>query len=376
MLLSLNRSTISPWEKKSKFIRSLVESAVPVDSPNMKRNSLQEYQKKRDGYKTDLAQFHDLINQMDNHVKMLHQKKIDRSTELNESNSKLSTTNAIIVQLKNSIRCQELNVEAARSLQTVFKGVCESIERAQCSNENKRILVNQSSVEQQALWHRIEELVSIYNAGISDLSPFVPRSTFELARVNVGSTTVSSGPYNLGHDLEEMVKGTLASLKRDLAGALSSSKNDYQQRLDELGKCEGKFAEAREHLKIIGDKTSSRESTLEEERDVMKAKCGVRLREAESFETKISSLRDPVALEERMAHYERQCAELELLRSKNQESRNILIRNIFAEIENACSAMDQFEIFLASKADEIQKYRSVIHSSYEDLECFGSSVST
>ena len=47
--------------------------------------SLEEYTKKRDGYATDLEQFHDLIQQMDEHVSALKQKKKDRAHELEET---------------------------------------------------------------------------------------------------------------------------------------------------------------------------------------------------------------------------------------------------------------------------------------------------
>jgi len=329
--------------------------------------SLEAYTKKRDGYRTDLAQFHDLIDQMDNHVKMLSQKKLDRTMELDESKAQLTSTTSAITELENSIRFQELNLEAARSLQITFKGMCEGIERATSSNNSRRKTVNENTTDLQALWNKVEEFVSIYNASIQDFATLVPPSLSAFSKLNICDNCVFSGSQKLGIDLEDNVRLALGSSKADVTSALSTSKSDIQRRLDALGKCDGSLAVATGNLKILGDKISSKTLLIEEERDLNSAKCSVRLREAESLESKISSLRDPVGLEERMAQYERQCTELELLRLKNQEDRTTLTRAILAEIEIACTAMDQFDKFYASSVSEIQKYRSASRLRYERL---------
>lgn len=323
---------------------------------------------KRDGYQTDLAQFHDLINQMDNHVKMLHQKKIERAKELEESNAMLTETNAAVLELKDSVKSQELSVEAARNLQNTMKGVGEAIDRNRSLNNDRRGIAAQRNGEQQTLWNDVEDIVSVYNSGIQQMGPMLSSFDALPAKLDIVDKKVTSGGLELGKGLEHEVERSMVSLKESLTNSISTSKHDYQERLDELGQCEGILAESMEHVKIIESKVLAREDTMKNEREASTAKCGVRLREAESLETKVSSIRDPVALEERMTQYERQRAELESSRLKNREASNSLMKAIFAEIENASGAMDQFDSFFSTQAKEVKTYRSELRSMYDELE--------
>ena len=77
--------------------------------------------KKRDSYATDLEQFHDLIDQMDQHVAKLKQKKSDQSAELEETNKKLATVASKIEKLEVTIKEQEFSVEDVQKMETERK---------------------------------------------------------------------------------------------------------------------------------------------------------------------------------------------------------------------------------------------------------------
>jgi hypothetical protein len=200
------------------------------------------------------------------------------------------------------------------------------------------------------------------------MATLLPEFEGELFKLSASNKVVSSGNLELGQGLEHEIQAKLFSSRELLAVILAKAKHDYQERLDELGQSEGQLTEASQNVKIIEDKVAAREATLEQEREASNAKCAVRLREAEAVEIKVSSLRDPVALEERMAHYERQCTELESLRTQNRETSSAMMRAILSEIENAMIAMDQFDDFLSTKIGECQKYRSDLLTSYSTVE--------
>jgi peptidoglycan hydrolase CwlO-like protein len=315
-----------------------------------------------------LAQFHDLIDQMDNHVKMLQQKKTDRAAELEESSAKLGQTNEKIERLKESIKLQELSVEEARTLQNTLKGVREAIDRVQGLNETRRNRLFQHTSDQQTLWNAVEEIVPVYNAALRELVPLLPEAAVDLSKLSASNRVVSSENLDLGNGLEQEIQARLGSIRDLLVASLAQARHDYQERLDELGQSEGMLTEAVQNVKIIEDKIMAREATLEQEREASHAKCAVRLREAEVVETKVASLRDPVALEERMAQYERQCAELESMRMRNRETNCVMMKAVLTELENATAAMDQFDDFLSSKISECQKYRSELRASYGTVE--------
>lgn len=329
--------------------------------------SLQDYVKKRDGYKTDLAQFHDLIDQMDNHVKMLQQKKIDRSTELEESSNKLEETNARIKNVNEAIKAQELSLDAARNLQNTLKGVCEAIERAQALNETRKSTLAEHTSDQQSLWNQVEEIAPMYNEALRELTLVLPDADTLPPKLEVTNGSVSSGNSKLGEGLERELEEYFMSLKERLSSSLSQAKHDYQELLDELAHSDGQLAEVSQNVQIIRDKVTAREATLEQEREASDAKCAIRLREAEAMESKVSSLRDPVALEERMAQYERQCTELESLRLQNRESSSVAMNAVLEEIEHATEAMDKFEEFLMSQIRDVQHHRSTLRESRASL---------
>jgi len=326
--------------------------------------SLREYLNKRDGYNTDLAQFHDLIDQMDNHVKMLHQKKNDRIAELEESTAKLGQTNAKIDSLKDAVKSQKLSLEESHHLQNTVKGMSEAINRLQGLTDSRRSTLSRLSSDQQRLWNSIEEIVPVFNSATREMSSLVPTVAGEAFKLNSTNNSVSSGTLVLGHGLEEEIQAHLLSSREGLMASLVQAKRDYQQRLDELAQMEGRLIEALQSFKIIDDKIVAREAVIYQERDANGAKCAVRLREAEVMEAKVSSLRDPVALEKRLTQYETQCTELESLRSRSLETSSAMVRAVLSEIESASAAMDRFDEFLFSTIQECQVYRSGSRSSF------------
>ena len=92
------------------------------------------------------------------------------------------------------------------------------------------------------------------------------------------------------------------------------------------------------------------------------------MREVESMETKVASLRDPVALEEQMTQFERQCAELEAMRQQYEEDNLARKKAVCDEIEYACAAMEEYDQFCLQKVAEVRDYRDDKRAGYGALE--------
>jgi hypothetical protein len=110
------------------------------------------------------------------------------------------------------------------------------------------------------------------------------------------------------------------------------------------------------------------EDALEGEREAQDAKLAVRQREAESMEARVASLRDPVALEEQMAQFELQCAELEALRMKYEEDNVSRKRAVCEETEKACLEMKRYDDYCLEKIAEVQQYRKQKREMYGKLK--------
>jgi kinetochore protein NDC80 len=341
--------------------------------------SLEEYIKKRDGYATDLEQFHDLIQQMDQHVETLTQKKKDRAQELIETNRKLARTTARVEELKQAISNQTLSVEDVQKMQNEAKGVKEAIDRAVTLKDQRRKALWESESEIEKLWNELESFVSDYNAQLSELGllPLVSAKGVEMkAVIDKGAILDDDQTKLLRVDIPSHVQPALLACKQEYADKLSESKWKYQEALDELEQSEEAFTEALEKLKIIEDKMDKCEDTLEGEREAQDAKLAVRQREAESMEARVASLRDPVALEEQMAQFERQCAELEALRMKYEEDNVSRKRAVCEEIEKACLEMKRYDDYCLDKIAEVQQYRKQKREMYGKLKLSQSMTSS
>ena len=308
---------------------------------------------------------------MDQHLETLIQKRKDRAQELDDTNRKLARTQARVEELKVSISNQKLSVEDVQKMQNEVKGVKEAIDRAMALKDQRRQVVWETESEFETLWNDLEALVSDYNSQQSELSllPLVSSKGVDMkAKVDKGAILEGNQTTMLGVDLPSIVQPLLSSCKEEYAEKLSESKWKYQEALDQLERSEEAFTEALEKLKIIEDRMDKCEDTLTGEREAQDAKLAVRQREAESMETRVASLRDPVALEEQMAQYERQCAELEALRMKYDEDNVSRKEAVCDEIQKACEEMQLYDEYCMEKIQEVQQYRKKKKGQYGKLK--------
>lgn len=320
--------------------------------------SLQQYLQKRDAYTTDLAQFHDLINQMDNHVRMLSEKKSDRQSALKDNTLKLSTVNANITVLTNSIHAQELSFEEAENLQSQTKCITEAFDRFKSLNVEKRSLATHKTVGATELWNRVQELVQIFNENLRGLMYPALQTNVPVPRLAFVGKNVTSDALSLSHDLESDIEKEIVALKGRTTSSIVTIKRSFQETLDALDQSEGTLAEANENLNILEEKRSSREEILEKERQLNGTKCSLRLIEVEALEAKVMALREPAAIEVKMSQLETESAELKSRRYRIGKDNDKLIKGILSEIEGACSAIDEFEAFILEKVKTGQQHRS------------------
>lgn len=322
--------------------------------------SLEEYTKKRDGYAIDLEQFHDLIQQMDQHVAALEQKKKERAQEFEETNRKLGRANAHVKELQEVISSQALSLEDVQKIQSELKGTDEAMDRVIALRDERRKALWDTKSELDKLWSDLESLLSDYNSQLGELNllPLVSAKAIRMKGIlNKDAVGDADKSLLLGVDLAASVLPALTNSKQEYSEKFSESKWRYQEALDQLEASEEGFTEAHEKLKIIDSKIEKCEETIDAEKEAQDAKLAVRAREAESMETRVAALRDPVALEEQMAQYERQCTELESLRLKHEEENVARKKAVCAEIEQACKSIKEYDNFCSNKLDDVQKYR-------------------
>ena len=326
---------------------------------------------KRQNYETDLEQFHDLIQQMDQHVATLVQKKDDKTTKLSETNEKLAKLTERVEKLKDNLNKQDLSLEDVQKMKSEQKGVEEATERALALRDQRRSTLWEMESELEKIWGTVETLVSDYNSNHGELGllPLVSSKGVDMrAILNKEGAQASDPTKLLAIDLPGVIQPTLSSLREEYSDLATEYKEKYQKALDNLEKSEEAFTEAMEKQRIVEGKIDKCEETMEAEREAHEAKLGVRMREVESMETKVASLRDPVALEEQMTQFERQCAELEAMRQQYEEDNLARKKAVCDEIEHACAAMEEYDQFCLQKVAEVRDYRDDKRAGYGALE--------
>jgi DNA gyrase/topoisomerase IV subunit A len=109
-------------------------------------------------------------------------------------------------------------------------------------------------------------------------------------------------------------------------------------------------------IKIVEDKKTKCEETLNREREQQEAALAIRLREVTAVENKVEALRDPAALEEQITRFQRQCVQLEALRMKHEEENIAQKKAVQSEINAALQSVADYKVYVQKKLAEVQQY--------------------
>lgn len=321
--------------------------------------SLPAMEKKREDYATDLEQFHDLVNKMEEHKSALDQKVKERTAELEDTNQKIEAIAEQISSLKDTVKNQELSVEDVQKMQDEQARVKEALERATTTRQQHKDALWQADVQLKTLFEDLDAVVDDYNAKLAELTLALPDAAqISNFKINVKTESASSADQSLllNTDLFAEVRPFFSQTKSDNIEETTRCRRALQEDLSELESSEEAFTEALDKLKIVADKKTRCEETLNREKEQHEATLAVRLREVAAIEEKVSSLRDPAALEEQIARYQRQCTQLEALRMKHEEENIANKKAVQEEIGAALKAAEEHNEHVRKKFAELQQY--------------------
>ena len=315
--------------------------------------------KKRDDYTTDLEQFRDLIRQMNDHIAALNQKVKERTEELSTTNKKLEKITAHTDSLKQTLEKQAVSLGDIQKVQSELKGVEEAMDRASALKEKLRASNWDCEEQLASLFTELEGLVSLFNGVLSEVAllPSMDDGVADLKIVLDKSKALEKDQsLLLGVDLESFVHPKLVEYKESYVINTAEASKTYQTTLESLEDSREKPTESAENLRLLEVRKHKLDGSLENERNTQDAKLAVRLREVEAIESSVASINDPVALEEQLVRYERQCAELEATKLSQQEEILANKQAVEEEIETACKAIMELEMFCKAKTAEVNQY--------------------
>ena len=366
------------------------DSNTPSFLPSSLSQSLPALTKKRENYATDLEQFHDLVRQMDEHCAALATKVQERTRELQETHEELEKMTNRMDSLQNKITTQPLTVEQVQKMHSEQARLKEALEKADAFKQFNKEGLDKSQGQLQLLWEDLEMLMREYNEEAAELSRCMADFTFKMTldKDNTGKQIDL-----LGVDIDKLTPSLEQCKQRNL-DLLSDTRRHLEDMLDDLEASQEASTEASDQNKvskmmmmtkrvlmlcfallsinqshiisytnnrtksaqIVDSKLYKLEETLDTEYDQQEATLQVRLREVESIELNMESLRDPASLEEQICAYQRQCDTLERLRTKHQEEILSSKHSIQQEIQEALVAVNDYNLFVKEKLQELTLY--------------------
>lgn len=300
-----------------------------------------------------------MVRQMQQHKSDLEQKVKDKTTELADTNKKLDKMTTYIDNLKQTIKEQEFSVDDIHKLESELKGLSEASDRAHAILDQQRKALLQSEKELMGVCNNLDAMTDNYNSRVAELQ-LVPELTTKFgsltARLDKEQLQETDQKRILGVDLVGTAQPVTLQSKKEFVEMNSVNKATYNDLVDELNRDEGARAEAEAELKIVQDKKAKCDQTLESEEETHRAKMTIRQREVENMEAKSKSLQNPVALEEQMAAYDRQCSELEALRQERYEEGVAKYQAVLDEVSKACQAMADHDAYMQQRVSDLHAF--------------------
>ena len=334
---------------------------------------LPELKKRREDYATDLEKFYDLVKKLEEHKAALQTKVEERTVELDKNEKELESITGRIGQLKSKVETQEVSVEDVRIMQNEKARVEERIAAASKSKNEMAKLAWEGEMELRGKFQEMQDSVGKYNEMASKLL-LIPE-TAENARgerFEIELQQDYAQEDNLvnmfgGIDLENSIMCSIRNLKRTYSDRVSQSRQELSSMMDEQQVCEEAYTEVSDGVKILEAKAKKCEETLRREKEEQEGTLAVRRKEIESIETKIGSLRNPVALEAAIAKYQRQCTQLETTRQKNQEEYLMQKKAVQAEINDALALLAVREEHIQTALKELESHICMREANLEQL---------
>mmetsp|Transcript_20454 Transcript_20454/g.44713 ORF Transcript_20454/g.44713 Transcript_20454/m.44713 type:complete len:673 (-) Transcript_20454:132-2150(-) len=378
---SLEEALIEYFERDNNKIErdfaALTEknSAISADIQKLLQNGeqLPELKKKREDHATELEKFYDLVKKLEEHKAILQTKVEERTAELDKNEKELESITSRIVTLKSKVETQEVSVEDVRMMQNEKARVEERIAAAAKSKSEMAKLSWEGDMELRGKLQELQDAVGQYNDMASKLL-LIPETAENAGgeRYEIKVQQDYSHDDDLsnllgGIDLENSAMQSIRNLKRTYSDRVSQSRKDLSSMLDEQQACEEGCTEASDGVKILEAKAKKFEETLRREKEEQDGTLAVRLREIDSIETKIGSLRDPVVLEASIAKYQRQCTQLETTRQKNHEEHSMQKKAVQAEINEALALLAAREEHIQTALKELEGHICTREANLEQL---------
>ena len=286
------------------------------------------------------------------------QKLEERRKNLESVSSRIERLQKLIRDNEKKIQEQQISVDDEKKLNVEMKSNSEALERVSHKREELRVEERRMEAELVLLTERMDEVVGEYNVIVSNMSVLTivgPINSELKAELRKDKILDGDQESSIGVDIQHLQQ-TIKTHQPEVDRRIQEKRRQYQDALDEQQTQDNTTKEALVKFAILGKELVKRDETTQQEQKAHSAKLAVRQREVDAMKEKVDTLRNPVALEEQMAGFERQCAELEALQIMHQEENVDKKQRALKAISDAFSMMEEHENYVQRKSSEVKDH--------------------
>eukprot|EP00814_Leptocylindrus_danicus_P016002 CAMPEP_0116013394 /NCGR_PEP_ID=MMETSP0321-20121206/5703_1 /TAXON_ID=163516 /ORGANISM="Leptocylindrus danicus var. danicus, Strain B650" /LENGTH=645 /DNA_ID=CAMNT_0003482941 /DNA_START=33 /DNA_END=1970 /DNA_ORIENTATION=+ len=359
--------------EKEQFMEVTLNILEMMEELDQKGSQLPELENRRENYCDDLEKFRELERQLNEHKEALESKVLERKNDLQRIGNDLETTTQQVSRLKEIVGSQALSIEDEENMEKERKVVEETIDRimAEKTVHNNNTWENEMKLSREL--ENISSTLQAYNSKAKQLriESDTPKTSNEnQLLLQLDRDRVSKGEKSIfvyGLDINE-IREALGKLKEILSGNSTEAKSKLLEVLDEEDTSEEILSEKDDEVKALDSRLKKSDELYNRETEELRGAIAVLQNETKTIETKISSIRDPVALEAALARHECEHTELEALRQEKMDEYALRKSAVTAEIVRAVEIMTNHKEYVQKRLYMHNEYIQVSLESTEQLD--------
>ncbi|GMH66951.1 hypothetical protein TrLO_g8442 [Triparma laevis f. longispina] len=293
-------------------------------------NALPELEKRQEDLSSDLEKFHQLIEQLNEHKAALEKKVETRGAELERNEADLAAIHSRVAELKTAVSQQDLSAEDVRRMQGERARVEDGLERAIASKQEHSKNLWDAETELNKIVEELDAAASVFNSKAKEL-----QMTPETAKYSQGHRMTISIDKSKAEEEEAVVRPAIAQLKETVTGNMNSAKQELLNLLDQEEHAEEELKDAMTSATALENKARRAEEQYLKEKEQLDKAIAELVSETEEAETKITQLRDPMALETAISRNQTRLAQLNALRAEKKEAADARREAVHGEILKA-----------------------------------------
>lgn len=297
-----------------------------------------------------------MVRQMDEHKGALENKVKERSAELQESEGEFEVVTQKVTIVKQRIHSQDLSVNDVCKMQVDIERDNDALVKISALKQQKRETFRETQTDVKKVSEDLEVTVESDSATYAELAILADNAGVLKISIDLDNSESGNQLSLLGVNLRTDVSPFLADFQVEEKEEMAILRQQTQHELDQQVSKEALMTEVMDNVEIVENRIAKCEESVEKEREQTDAAMNICLREGDVFDTKIESLRNPVAFEEEIVRYQRQHIQLKALQIKYRDENICEEKVVHDEINSALLAIKDHNTYVQAQLTAMKQH--------------------